>query len=187
MTLEFGATAWGRAWLKEVEPVLITGAPNRDLPRARALARHGVEEVTIEGPHVRVRLTERGQQRTITLDIPTWNSNEQRIAARVVGSTEPSHGGDLPDELVSDLTSAGVRLAPHIVDIRATSDLGKVSRRHVLAACYALVQRIDEQPILAIGLRTPPGSLPRSQDIEPAGLLSLDDIDPTTFYLTVDR
>ena len=44
MTREFGATAWGRAWLKMIEPVLITGPPDRDLPRARALARRAIEE-----------------------------------------------------------------------------------------------------------------------------------------------
>jgi hypothetical protein len=40
MTPEFGASAWGRAWLRLAEPDDITSIDTR-LPKARSLARYG--------------------------------------------------------------------------------------------------------------------------------------------------
>lgn len=182
MTREFGATAWGRAWLKMIEPVLITGPPDQVLPRARALARRAIEDLTIEGNRVTARLTERGHEHTITLNIPTWNHKEQTVVARTIGQATPSRSGDLPDHLVTELTSAGVRVAPRIDDISAISDTDEASRRHILAICYALVQMIDEEPVLAVRLRTPSETAQPAGPGAPSGLLSLIDIDPDTFY-----
>lgn len=93
------------------------------------------------------------------------------------------HAGDLPDRLATDLTAAGVRIAPRIEEIAAAGDTGRIERRHVLAVCYALVQRIDEEPVLAVRLRTPSETSPSTVKSSPAGLLALTDIDPKTFYL----
>lgn len=112
MTREFGATAWGRAWLRQIEPVLITGPPDRDLPRARALARRAIEDLTIEANQVTARLTERGHKHTITLNIPIWNREEQNVVTRTIGQATSSRSGDLPDRLVTELSSVGVRIAP---------------------------------------------------------------------------
>ena len=182
MTREFGATAWGRAWLKMIEPVLITGPPDRDLPRARALARRAIADLALEANQVTVRLTERGHEHTITLNIPTWNREEQNVVARTIGQAASSWSGDLPDHLVTELTSAGVSITPHIGEIPATSDTGEACRRHVLAVCYALVQKIDEEPELAVRLRTPCDPARETKSPAPAGLLPLDDIDPQSFY-----
>ncbi len=182
MTQEFGATAWGHAWLRRIEPITITGAPDSGLPRARALARRGVTDLVVESGRITARITDRAREHGITLDVPAWSPREQSTVARMVGDLGTSRSGDLPDELVPELASAGVRLAPRIDDITATSDVGRVSRRHVLATCYALVQRIDEQPVLAIHLRTPQEMSARRQDPKHTGLLALTDIDPTTFY-----
>lgn len=182
MIREFGATAWGRAWLKQIEPILITGAPDRDLPRARALARRAITDLSIDGPQVTARLTDRGRDHTITLDVPTWTGKEQRTVSWIIDRTGTSHAGDLSDHLAADLTSAGVRIAPRIDDITACSDTGHVERRHLLALCYALVQRIDEEPVLAIRLRTPPETSPSTETASPAGLLALTDLNPKTFF-----
>ncbi|WP_151527043.1 hypothetical protein [Serinicoccus kebangsaanensis] len=187
MTREFGATAWGRAWLRMIEPVFITGPPDRDLPRARALARRAVEDLTVEGSRVTARLTERGHRHTITLNIPIWNHKEQRAAAHAIGQATPVDSGDLPDHLVTELTSAGVQIAPRIDDINVKSDTDEVIRRHVLAICYALVQRIDEEPILASRLRTSPQTTGESKGHTPDGLLPLAAINPRTFYLRAVR
>ena len=177
MTREFGATAWGRAWLKQIEPVLITGAPDRDLPRARAL------DLTITGRRVTASITDRSHGQTLALDIPAWSGDEQRTVERALTSTGSLHAGDLPDRLATDLTAAGVRIAPRIEEIAAAGDTGRIERRHVLAVCYALVQRIDEEPVLAVRLRTPSETSPSTVKSSPAGLLALTDIDPKTFYL----
>lgn len=184
MTREFGATAWGRAWLKQIEPIHITGAPDRDLPRARALARHAITDLSIDGPQVTARITERGRDhQPLALDIPAWTGEEQRTVERALTSTGSSPAGDLPDHLATDLTAAGVRIAPRIDEITATSDTERIERRHVLAVCYALVQKIDEEPVLAVRLRTPPETSPSTVESSPAGLLALTDIDLKTFYL----
>lgn len=183
MTREFGATAWGRAWLKQIEPVLITGAPDRDLPRARALARHAITDLTITGRRVTASITDCSHGQTLALDIPAWSGDEQRTVERALTSTGSLHAGDLPDRLATDLTAAGVRIAPWIEEIAAAGDTGRIERRHVLAVCYALVQRIDEEPVLAVRLRTPSETSPSTVKSSPAGLLALTDIDPKTFYL----
>ena len=85
--------------------------------------------------------------------------------------------------MATDLTAAGVRIAPRIEEIAAAVDTGRIERRHVLAVCYALVQRIDEEPVLAVRLRTPSETSPSTVKSSPAGLLALTDIDPKTFYL----
>ncbi|GFZ82625.1 hypothetical protein [Nesterenkonia alkaliphila] len=185
MTREFGSTAWGRAWLKQIEPVLITGPPDRDLPRARALARRAIDDLTIEANQITARLTDRGHEHTITLNIPTWNHREQTVVARTIGQATPSRSGDLPDHLVTELTSAGVRVAPRIDDISATSHTDEASRRHVLAICYALVQNIDEEPVVAVRLRMPRVTAPHSGGSASDDMLALADIDPRTFYATI--
>ncbi|MFC6932859.1 hypothetical protein ACFQHO_22640 [Actinomadura yumaensis] len=51
MTAEFGATAWGRAWLRTAEPV--AAPPDRLRPKARSLARnHAVTSLTITAGQV---------------------------------------------------------------------------------------------------------------------------------------
>lgn len=182
MTREFGATAWGRAWLKMIEPILITGPPDHDLPRARALARRAIEGLTIEANRVTARLTERGHEHTITLNIPIWNREEQNVVTRTIGQAASSRSGDLPDHLVTELSSVGVRIAPPTDAITTTSDTGEASRRHVLAIRYALVQMIDEEPELAIRLRTPSEPASKTKSLTPDGLLPLTAIDPRTFY-----
>lgn len=187
MTREFGATAWGRAWLKTIEPVLITGPPDRALPRARALARRAIADLTIEANRVTARITDRGREHTITLNIPIWNDKEQTEVARTIGRAAPSRSGDLPDQLVTELTSVGARIAPRIDDITVTSDTSEASRWHVLAICYALVQKIDEEPELAIRLRTPSDPASKTKSLTPDGLLPLTAIDPSTFYRRSER
>lgn len=60
MAAEFGATAWGRAWLRTIESTA-TAAPNAQLPQARSLARGGAVTLALvqlidEEPALAVRL-----------------------------------------------------------------------------------------------------------------------------------
>ncbi|AUM20299.1 hypothetical protein CSW53_27455 (plasmid) [Rhodococcus ruber] len=91
MTREFGATAWGRAWLRQIEPILIAGDPDRDLVRARSLARRAIDGLCIDGHRVTARLTERGREHVIVLDIPTWtDASTEPPAKSSQGSTPPT-------------------------------------------------------------------------------------------------
>ena len=89
------------------------------------------------------------------------------------------------DHLVTELTSAGVSITPPIGEITATSDTGEASRRHVLAICYALVQKVDEEPVVAVRLRMPRVTAPHSGGSASDDMLALADIDPRTFYATI--
>ena len=182
MTREFGATAWGHAWLKMLEPVLTTTEPDRALPRARALARRHITELTIQTNHVSARIADRGREHTIALAIPPWTREEHQTAVRILAQSGPTHSGDLPDHLATELTTAGVRIAPTMEEVAATGDTGPAPRHYVLATCYALVQRVDEEPALAIQLRQPTTTTTSPQPTGPVDLLPLSDIDPRTFY-----
>lgn len=176
MTVEFGSTAWGRAWLSRIQPVL-TAALDRDLPRARNLARR-TGGLTIHGNQVTGTVADRGRRHVITLTIPTWSNDEHRAAARLLNGSE--RAGDIPDELVDELASAGVTIAPEIGTISVTADVDSPKRPLILALCYALVQRVDEEPTLAVRLRTPPDA--KAMENELPTRIALTEIDPATFY-----
>ncbi|AUS79643.1 hypothetical protein C1701_16245 [Actinoalloteichus sp. AHMU CJ021] len=185
MTAEFGSTAWGRAWLRRLEPVTSAG-PDPDRVRARGLARRAVRDLRIRDNQVSAVLSERGRDHAITLTVPAWSPDEVRTARRRLRSSVGPPGGlheDLPDDLAAELETAGPRIAPDLGELTATSSTGPLRRAHLLAVCYALVQRVDEEPALAVRLRTP-----AIQDVlappAPArsSMVPLAELDPHDFY-----
>lgn len=179
MNRDYGVTAWGRAWLSRVEPIHFSGPPDSALPRARTLCRRALSDLTIDGSTVIAHVTGTGRHPTVTLEVPTWTPKERATAAGIIGRADAEPGGDLPDRLVGELSTAGVTLAPPITDI-AVSGAG-VKRHHVLAVCYALIRRIDEEPVLALRLRAPTDGVARVASVPP-DLIALTAIDATTFY-----
>ncbi|WP_016699340.1 hypothetical protein [Actinoalloteichus spitiensis] len=185
MTREFGCTAWGKAWLRRLEP-LASGGPDPDRVRARGLARRAVREFRVQGTQVSAVLGERGREHVITLTVPPWTPDEIRTARRRLRSTAGPSGTlpeDLPDELAAELEAAGPRIAPDPGELTASTPSGPPRRAHLLAVCYALVQRVDEEPALAVRLRmagaqdvpTPPAPTSPS-------LIPLAELDPRLFY-----
>ncbi|WP_306370528.1 hypothetical protein [Nocardiopsis sp. CC223A] len=160
MTREFGVTAFGRAWLRRIEPVTVTGV-DRDLVRARSLARRGVGDPVVDGSRVRATVTERGREHAVALAVPAWDARERALADRALAGHDP---GDPSDEAAAALAAAGVGIAPDPAELAPGSE---VRRAHLLAVCYRLVRCIDEDPRLAIALRAPDGRGPRDPDLIP--------------------
>jgi len=147
-----------------------------------AIARHDLEIVKLDGPSVTAHIIERGREHTITLDIPTWSRKEQPTVAHIIGGATAQDRSDLPDRLVAELESAGIEVAPVIDRIRSTGSHGTPHRRHVLAISYALVQRIDEEPRLAVLLRSTTSPTDLAGQTGCPDRVELKNIDRKNFY-----
>ncbi|WP_092801465.1 hypothetical protein [Rhodococcus globerulus] len=160
MATEFGVTAWGRVWLRTVEQTSTSGR-NPALPTARTLARNGgVTFTDISAGTVSAQVTAKGKTSTVVVTVPLWDKTQSDTAARMiraVGTKNRSVStGELPDSVVADLQALDITVAVGLSECTATCDCS--SRRtpcvHHLAAIYALAGRIDEEPALAVTLRT---------------------------------
>ncbi|WP_166969427.1 SWIM zinc finger family protein [Brevibacterium atlanticum] len=175
--VEFGMTLWGRAWLRVVEP--ISAAPNPKLPNARRLARSLDDDLRIEPG----RITAAFDADRVEVEVPLWTDAERAVIDRMVSSSEaPASAGDLPDELVGELKSAGVEVACALERLQTTCSCRSRAENcvHVLAAIYAAVLLIDQQPTRAVDLRSP-----RRQRVEALidpDWIALGDVDADHFY-----
>ncbi|SEL14433.1 hypothetical protein [Rhodococcus maanshanensis] len=187
---EFGATAWGRVWLRTIESTAAS-APNAQLPHARRLARGGAVTLTdVSAGRVDAEVVVKQKSYAITVDVPRWDADALVRVREVLGGAGLSDGGasgDLPDALVAQLQGAGIVVAATPAECGATCAC--TGRRapclHHLATVYALVQLIDEEPALAVRLRSDgsvavgsagPGSRGRRDWI------ALAEVDPESFY-----
>lgn len=165
---EFGATAWGRAWVRTVERM--DGPPNPLLPKARSLARNRAVALSVAPGRVDAEVVDGGRVCRVAWEVAPWPDAAARIAA-----AHDSPAGDLPDALAADLAARGFPVA----DRPDAATCGCRSRRrpcaHVLAAVYALAQLVDERPVLAIELRSV--TVSSSPDWIPVA-----DLDAATFY-----
>lgn len=175
--VEFGMTLWGRAWLRVVEP--ISAAPNPKLPNARRLARSLDEDLRIEPG----RITATFDADRVEIEVPLWTESELSVIDRMVRSSEArASAGDLPDELVGELKSAGVEVACGLEGLPTNCSCRSRAENcvHVLAAIYAAVLLIDQQPIRAVELRSP-----RRQSVEALidpDWIALADVDADRFF-----
>ncbi|MGH3903367.1 MAG: SWIM zinc finger family protein [Pseudonocardiaceae bacterium] len=156
---EYGATVWGQAWLRLAEPTSTSGIDTR-LPRARALARRGaVLRLQAVPCRVRAEVVVRGREHPVEIRFPTWTAEQRDLIEGYLrahtGAATALTNGDAPDELAIALTAAGSNSAPRIeeVDVRCPCRETRRPCLHALAVCYALVQRIDEEPALALTMR----------------------------------
>lgn len=175
--MEFGVTLWGRGWLRVVEP--ISAVPDSKLPSARRLARDIDEDLRIEPGRVAALI----EAERVEIEVPTWTDAEREVIDRLVESSGVrASAGDLPDALVGELRSAGIEVACRPEELRANCSCRSRTEkcRHVLAAIYAVVLLVDQQPTRAVTLRSPRSE--RVQALIDPDWISLDEVEADRFF-----
>jgi uncharacterized Zn finger protein len=158
MPAEFGATPWGRAWMRTVESTSAAG-PNALLPKARSLARNHAATLTTETGRVTARVAASGAVNTVQIDLPPWpdtvRAEAEGLIAKALADNPGLATGDLPDSLESDFADHGVSVAVGLAEQRSTCDCRARKRPcvHILATIYTLSMKVDERPALAVELR----------------------------------
>jgi len=184
MAAEFGATPWGRAWVRTVESTAVS-APNALLPRARGLARNHAVALSTETGRVVARVSASGAVHEVRIDLPPWSEETSAEARRLIAGSLAAHGGlaagDLPDSLDADFRDRGIGHAVGLAEQTSTCDCRTRKRPcvHVLATVYALSLRIDERPALAVELRSDVVEV--GPEPEP-DWIALGDLDVAAFY-----
>ncbi|MFC7448842.1 hypothetical protein [Rhodococcus daqingensis] len=190
MAAEFGATAWGRAWLRTIESTA-AAAPNTQLPQARSLARGGAVTFTdVSAGRIGAEVVARQNTYAVAIAVPRWDdATRARVRALLdaAGRVGGAASGDLPDAVVAELLSAGIAVAaqPAECGVSCTCTGRRSPCLHHLATVYALVQQIDEEPALAVRLRSDDSHAGGSADPGAPGRqdwVPLSEVDPATFY-----
>ncbi|PKW17262.1 SWIM zinc finger family protein [Saccharopolyspora spinosa] len=184
MMPEFGATTWGRAWVRAIEPTGVS-APNPLLPKARTLARNKAVTLTPEPGRVIGNVATAGAVHHVRIDLPLWTVRDSAEAERLQAKALANHlglaPGDLPDELEEDLRQHKIAIAVCLDEQQADCDCRSQRRPciHILATLYTLAQLIDERPALAIDLRSPTAE--RAEPPDP-DWIPLTELDAQRFY-----
>ncbi|BCK54733.1 SWIM zinc finger family protein [Nocardia wallacei] len=180
---EFGYTAWGMDWVRLAEPLSQT-RPEPLLPRARRIARNDGVELAIEGRTVRASI-HRGSQASVTyLELAPLPA--ARIAA--IAAQLPPDAAELADTVRETLRTAGVSVAPRLLNSDCSCSARKPRCLHLLAACYALARRVDENPWLALELQGYRDTVaPGDSDAPPPRWTPLETIDPATYFGTISN
>lgn len=178
---EFGATAWGRAWLRTIERT--NGGPNPQLPKARSLARNQKATLTLAAETITATVLDGAASHNVSIPIERWSDTEQAAAEPILAGQTDSVVGDLPDQLLDTLTKAGVPIAVPIADIAATCTCRSRTKlcAHILTALYGLVLLVDERPATALEIRA--NSLVSGPPADP-DWVPLSAIRPEHFYTT---
>ncbi|MER7006091.1 hypothetical protein ABT297_24040 [Dactylosporangium sp. NPDC000555] len=184
---EFGATPWGRAWLKTIETSNVA-VPNSLLPKARSIARNdGVTSLTIQAGRIHATVALRGITHAVQIQLPPWDSQTSRRVAWLTSNARAGHPalapGDLPDALEADLRREGIGIAVPAEEqtVECTCPARRTHCVHALATLYTLAQRIDERPAIAVDLR---GDASEHATPPDPGWMSLSAIDANDFYGT---
>ncbi|MBF6065545.1 hypothetical protein IU500_32045 [Nocardia terpenica] len=177
---EFGYTAWGMDWVRLAEP-LTTTRPEPLLPRARSIARNGGVRLEIEGTVVRASI-HRGAQASVThLELtPLPAATIAAIAALIPGAAV-----ELADEHRATISAAGIAVAPRPLGTDCSCRARTTRCLHVLATCYALARRVDENPWLALDLQGyRGGGAPSAEDpaAPPPRWTPIDTLDPARYF-----
>ncbi len=172
---EFGGTAWGRSWLRAIEPA--HGMPNPRLPKARSLARNQKAVLTFSGTAITSTVHDGGTKHDVVIELARWSRQEQQAANAVLASErQPETAGDLPDRLSDQLNSAGAPVAVTISRLKTTCTcLSRADQcAHVLAALYSLVLLVDERPATALEIRLREQRRSRDEHSEWVPLTAID-------------
>lgn len=177
MAIEFGATAWGRDWVRIAQP---TGAtrPNPALPRARTLARNDRVRAAHLTPGSITATVDDRTDPDVTLAFPPWTEAQRAVATDLLSGRRA--GEDLPDELHRALTGAGAPPAPGADSVSGTCSCGKYPCAHFLAVLFEVARRLDERPASALALR----GVTELDTVHRATRIPIARIDPVTFYGT---
>lgn len=185
MIAEFGATPWGRAWLGLAERSVST--IDTRLPVARRLSRRGaVSRLDLAPGRVTGTVTH-GKHQEVCLAFPTWTRKQRATATTLIGAHPLASRfltfGEAPDDLAANLAAAGVPIAPRPGQVTVDCSCNELRKPclHALVCCYALVQRLDEEPALTLSVQghllTPPGEAMTFE-----AWIPLDGISAATFF-----
>lgn len=155
----FGATWWGRAWVRALE-----GRARLDtsrLPRGRSYARENrVADLTVGpgGVHARVQGRQRAPYdvrlgvREFTTD--EWDALVGAIAGRA-GHAAALFAGELQPEIVEDAASVGVDLLPDAGELTPSCTCPDWADpcKHAAAVCYLVADVLDDDPFELFHLR----------------------------------
>ena len=155
----FGATWWGRAWVRALE-----GRARLDtsrLPRGRTYAREDrVTDLTVGpgGVHAHVK----GRQRVpydVRLGVreltdDEWDALIGAIAGRA-GHAAALFAGELQPEIIEDAASVGVHLLPDAGELTPSCTCPDFADpcKHAAAVCYLVADVLDDDPFELFHLR----------------------------------
>ena len=182
---EFGATVWGKAWLRTVAPTAAAG-PNALLPKARSLARNDAATLTVRSGLIEARVVVAGVTSQVRITIPPWTASQRSEVVKLLAENPAPAAGDLPDALELELWHRKINVNVPLAELDAECDCTSKRRPcvHVLTAVHRLVQLVDERPRLAVELRGV-GVTEEAADLTTAhdpDRVRLSDLDPATFY-----
>jgi uncharacterized Zn finger protein len=155
----FGCTWWGRAWVDALEQRAQLD-PNR-LPRGRDYARDGaVGELALAPGEVRAQVQGRKlapyevRVRVRRFTDAEWDRVVEAVAAEL-GRTAALLDGDLPPEVVADVSAAGLDLLPGGGEVgpRCTCPDDADPCKHAAAVCYLVADALDADPFVLLLLR----------------------------------
>ena len=155
----FGATWWGRAWVRALEGRARLDA-NR-LPRGRSYARENRVRDLVVGPGG-VRASVQGRQRTpyaVQLGVreftaDEWDAVTGAIAAKA-GHAAALFAGELHPEILDDAASVGVHLLPEVGELEPSCTCPDFADpcKHAAAVCYLVADVLDDDPFELFHLR----------------------------------
>jgi len=181
---EFGSTPWGRAWVRTIESTT-AAVPNALLPKARSVARNHAVTLAAGSGRLDAEVAVAGSVHRVRIDLPCWHDREQaeaqRLIAKALADNRGLAAGDLPDTLERDFSDHDISIVVG-ADNQVVACACRTRRRpclHILATIYALAQRIDERPALAVELRSAGVELVAPSDPD---WVELTDIDTASFY-----
>lgn len=155
----FGGTWWGRAWLTALEDV--AGLDSTRLARGKAYARGGrIRAIEVAPGEVRAYVRgSRFEPYRVSIVWPALTDEQWERLLDVV-STKVGHvaallDGDLPTDLVADLSAAGLSLLPGPGDLDPSCSCPDeaVPCKHAAAVCYEVADLLDSDPFELLLLR----------------------------------
>lgn len=176
-TAEFGYTAWGRDFLRIVEPTSVT-KPEPLLPRARSLARNAMTDVRVDGRLIRGTVVRGGDASVAYLEFAPLDRAVAHELGAAVGSAPGASA--LTDEVHALVAGSPPELT--VVDCSCRARTARCV--HVLALMYETIRRIDEDPALALSLRGFRDALDGAEVVDDAveRWTPLAALDPQSFY-----
>ncbi|MCF8570684.1 hypothetical protein L5G32_10430 [Gordonia sp. HY002] len=147
MTPQFGFTTWGADIVRLAEPVTAS-TPNTSAPRARSIARNGGVTLDIDGRQITARIHRGGEASIAHLEIAAMEPPVMAALRDELGSrTEPD------DAVHAALRARGLRPAATLAAADCSCRARTTMCVHVLAALYALAERVDHSPSTVLGMQ----------------------------------
>ncbi len=155
----FGTTWWGAAWVDALEGRARLD-PNR-LPRGRSYARSGaVGELRVAPGEVRAAVQGSRTRpydvhvRVRQFDVKDWDRLLDVVAGQL-GHTAALLDGELPPEILDDVTAAGLELLPGPGDVQPRCSCPDWADpcKHAAAVCFLVADVLDADPFALLLLR----------------------------------